>query len=56
LAGPGDSGRCFACLKRRDQVAMMFKVPRSYFTLHLCNECVEDMHKVFNEIIARPPG
>ena len=36
-AGPDDPGRCFICLRRRDEVEGMFKFPRRHFTVFICD-------------------
>ena len=52
-AGPDDPGRCFYCLKRQDQVKVMLKAARPRFTVFTCNECVDEMRRESDEIIAQ---
>jgi hypothetical protein len=52
-AGHGNPGRCFLCLKPRDQVKAMFVASRRYSQLFLCNGCIDEMHQHSNESIAR---
>jgi hypothetical protein len=55
-AGPDDPGRCFYCLKRRDEVKVMLKAARPRFTVFTCNECVDVMRQESDETIARKPS
>jgi hypothetical protein len=49
-AGPDDPGRCFYCLKRRDEVKAMLKASRRRFTVFTCNECVDRLRRECDEI------
>jgi hypothetical protein len=52
-AGPDDPGRCFYCLKRRDEVKAMLKASRRRFTVFTCDECIDRLRQESDEIIAR---
>ena len=52
-AGPDDPGRCFYCLKRRDEVKAMLKASRRRFTVFTCNECIDRLRQESDEIVAR---
>jgi ClpX C4-type zinc finger len=45
VAGPDDPGRCFYCLKRKDEVKVMLKATRPRFTVYTCNECIDEIHR-----------
>jgi hypothetical protein len=52
-ARPDDPGRCFYCLKRRDEVKAMLKASRRRFTVFTCNECIDRLRQESDEIIVR---
>ena len=51
--GPDHPSRCSVCRKRRDQVKAMFTNPRPHDQFFVCNECISEMHRRCNEIIAQ---
>ena len=51
--GPDNPSRCSVCLKQRSAVKAMFTNPRRYHQFIVCNECIDEMYRASNEIIAK---